>query len=260
MKLRGSSITILALLVVSAGCRSTRPIISDDAASGSDFPNHSVEEIQNRLQQHPVDLNAYSAESALSIRSPIRSGSFAASVQHVKNDSLLISISPGLGIVAVRALVTPDSFYVHDRINRELTVGGIQDMQKMLPLPVSSEMLYASMLGLIEPDPALRWQLSQSGNYYLLKDESGRISYMVDPVLWRVVRYEERSAAGELVEERTFSEFESFEGMYLPRRLTFRRPGDETSASLFYRKLSVNPSDMKIEFQVSSSVPRISFR
>ena len=206
---------------------------------------------------NPID--AYKAESALSVRSPVQSGSFSASIQHRKNDSLLISISPGLGIVAVRALVTPDSFYIHDRINKELSSGSIETMRRLLPLPVTSSALYASMLGLLEPDVSENWQLTANREYYIIKDPQERISYTIDPLLWRVLRYEERDAAGNLIEERTFSEFEAHDGVYLPRRLTFRRPGDDTAASLYYRKLTVNPQELSLDFKVNPSVKRTSF-
>lgn len=210
----------------------------------------------SRLSQ-PID--AYQAESALSVRSPVQSGSFSASIRHRKNDSLLISISPGFGIVAVRALVTPDSFYVHDRINKELAYGSIETMRRLLPLPVTSSALYAAMLGLLQPDSLENWQLTASREYYIIKDSQERVAYTIDPLLWRVLRYEERDAAGNLIEERTFSEFEAFDGVYLPRRLTFRRPGDDTAASLYYRKLTVNPPELSLDFNVNASVKRTSF-
>lgn len=259
MPIRIFTFFIFVSIALLAGCSSSRSTtVPVDEPAG--YPNHSISQIERLLDQYPYELRSYEAEAALSLRSPIRSGSFSAEVRHNKDDSLLLAISPGLGIVVVRALVTSDSFFVHDRINKELTVGALRDLQRLLPLPVTPDALYASMLGLLQPDPATPWELSATNGYYQLKDQSGRTSFLIDPAFWRVVRYEERSATGDLVEERTFSDFESFEGIYLPRRLTFRRPGDETAASLYYRKLSINPTDMNIDFKVGSSVPRISFR
>ena len=261
MLLSTRSIHIVALIsfVFFAGCSGSRSTVKKDNIPAG-FPNHSIGQILDLLAQDPHAVDAYKAESALSVRSPIRSGSFSATIQHLRNDSLLISISPGLGIVAVRTLVTPDSFFIHNRIDKELTLGAIRDLQRLLPLPVSAEILYATMLGRIVPETNGNWILSSNNQYYFLKAEDNRFSYTIDPTVWRVVRYEERSPNDELVEERTFSEFESFDGMYLPRRLTFRRPGDDTAASLFYRKISINPTDLNLSFQVDASVPRLTFR
>lgn len=203
-----------------------------------------------------VPVDAYLAESSLSIKTPARSGSFNASISHRKNDSLMITISM-LGIQGVKTLITPDSFYVHDRINKELTIGGIEKLQRILPLPVTSESLYASMLGLLEPESRSTLELSADSRYYTLSVAEQNKKFMIDPAYWRIVRYEERSDDGSLIEERTFSEFDDIEGVYLPRRLTFRRPVDDMSASIYYRDININPRSISFDFEVNPSVERI---
>ncbi len=148
---------------------------------------------------------------------------------------------------------------MHDRINKELSIGTIGDMQRLLPLPTDAEILYNSMLGLWAPESTENWELTADKGYYVLKEPGHRQIIFIDPIYWRVVRYIQNNPDGSLLEERTFSEFEDFDGMYLPRRLTFRRPGDDTSASLYHRKLTLNPSALTFDFQVSNSVRRSHF-
>ncbi|MDZ4702074.1 MAG: DUF4292 domain-containing protein [Rhodothermales bacterium] len=239
-----------------AGCSGPRSAAIEPAASG--FPYHSLDQIQTALADAlPATIHSYRAETALSVRSPAQSGSFSANIVHRENDSLLISVSPGFGIVAVRALITPDSVFVHDRINRELTYGSILEVGQFLPLPTDPAGLYQAMLGLLAPELTIAWVLSNAGGLYILKTPDGRRSYTIDPAAWRVVRYEERNGEGGLLEERTFSEFERYTDGYLPRRLTFRRPEDDTAASLYYRKLTLNPPDLRFDFSVTGSVRRI---
>lgn len=230
-----------------------------DANMPAGFPNHNYSEIIQLISDQPLNIAGYQSESALAVKSPMQSGSFSASISHKKNDSLQISISPGLGIVAVKALITPDSFYVHDRINKELGIGTLQDMQRLLPLPTDPTSLYSAMLGLWIPESSSSWELSADKGYYILKEPDNRRTMFIDPIFWRIVRYVEHDAQGELVEERTFAEFEDYDGIYLPRRLTFRRPGDDTSASLYHRKLTINPSALAFDFNVSKSVRRFNF-
>ena len=242
------------------GCSSSRGVLDSGGGDSTGFPNHTVEQIREQVGRLRIPVEAYQAESSLSVRSPYQSGSFSADIQHRANDSLLISISPGLGIVAVKMLITPDSFFVYDRINKELSVGSLASMQAMLPLPLTPAALFDSMLGLLTPEAGTAWTLSSNKNHYIMNDSSDRLSYTIDPVLWRVLRFEERDDAGELVEERTFTEFEDYDGVYLPRRLTFRRPGDDTAASLYYRKLTVNPVSLSFDFDVAPSVKRTSIQ
>ena len=239
-----------------SACSGSRPVFDSDVELPEGFPDHSLEQIQQHLATLPVAVDSYKAESALSVRTPARSGNFSASISHRKNDSLLISISM-LGIQGVKTLVTPDSFYVHDRINKELTIGGIGSLQRILPLPATSESLYATMLGLLTPDNLSSLELSSDPRYYTISIPDQYKKFTIDPVYWRVVRYEERSPSGSLIEERTYAEFDNIEGVYLPRRLTFRRPGDDTAASIYYRDLNINPNKLSFDFNVDSSVDRI---
>ena len=255
MKKYYTAAVIFAICFISA-CSGSRPVFDSDVDLPEGFPNHSLEQIQQNLTTLSVPIDSYKAESALSIRTPARSGNFSASISHRKDDSLLISISM-LGIQGVKTLVTPDSFYVHDRINKELTLGRLESLQSILPLPVTSESLYASMLGLLSPENLGTLELSSDPRYYTIAIPEENKKFTIDPVYWRVVRYEERSSSGSLIEERTFSEFDDIEGVYLPRRLTFRRPMDDTAASLYYRDLNINPRSISFDFDVRSSVKRI---
>jgi hypothetical protein len=246
----------LALTLFALGCRTTRPAVEPPPADR--FPNHTMDEVRLALASaQPIAVAAYRAETALSLRSPAQSGSFSAEIRHRANDSLLISVSPGFGIVAVRALITPDSVFIHDRINKELAFGSVEAVGKFLPLPTDPSVMYQAMLGSLEPDSSVDWQLSSAGAYYRLADPAGRRAYTIDPQHWRVVRYEERDGAGGLVEERTFSEFERYTTAYLPRRLTFRRPADDTAAILYYRSITLNPPDLEFDFRIGSSVRRV---
>ena len=249
------SFFVLFALLLSA-CSGSRPTFNTDAEVPEGFPNHSLQDIQSSLNALTVPVDAYIAESSLSVKTPARSGNFNASISHRKNDSLLITISM-LGIQGVKTLVTPDSFYVHDRINKELMIGGIQSLKKVLPLPVTSETLYSSMLGLLAPEDEGQLDLTADKRYYTISIADQNKKFMIDPAFWRVVRYEERADDGSLIEERTFSEFDDVEGVYLPRRLTFRRPGDDMSASIYYRDININPRKISFDFNVNPSVERI---
>ena len=249
--------TLFIIAITLASCSGSRKSIDTPAELPSEFPNHTLAQIYSNLNRLSVPLHSYEAETSLTVRSPARNGSFSAKIWHRENDSLLINVSPGFGIVAVKTLITPDSFFVHDRINRELTVGQLASLQSILPLPVTSEDIYASMLGLLAPEESDDWDLKSDSRYYTLSGSMSNQSYFIDPVYWRVVRYEERSSSGSLIEERTFSEFENVEGVYLPRRLTFRRPGDKTSASIYFRDMNINPNALSFDFNVSPSVKRI---
>jgi hypothetical protein len=79
----------------------------------------------------------------------------------------------------------------------------------------------------------------------LTSDAGGRERRLVvDPSRWRALRYTERAADGTLLEERAFSQFGRFARLFLPRRVELRRPPQNSSASVRYRDLTLNPATL----------------
>ena len=154
----------------------------------------------------------------------------------------------------MRVLVTPDSFYVYDRIKKRLTYGSRRSAAAALPAALTVEDIFGNLTGTLLPSPAVEWDVEPDSSYYHLTN--ARRTYVVDPATWRVVRYEEHNRSGQLVDQRLFSAFDRFGDLYLPRRLVFRRPQEETTAALYYRDITLNPEQLQFDLRVSSSAER----
>jgi len=243
--------------LVLAGCGSSQPATDIRTAVPSAFPNHSVEAIQRLLPAPSDSLATLQLRSGMTVRSPEQSGSFSAELRYRRADSLYMTISPGFGIEAARLLVTPDSFYLYNRIERSLTLGSVSDAERVLPLPVDSAAVLPNLLGMLQPDPDVAWERTTSGDLYRLTAPDGRARYFIDPTLWRVVRYEMRDGEGALIEDRTFSDFDRVDGIVIPRRVVFRRPQDNASATLTVRDLTVNRTDLSFALNVRDDVRRV---
>lgn len=251
--LAGSALALALLLTgCSSGAETTR---SRDLPVA--FPNHSVQQMHQRIVVPTDTLLSYAATARLMLDAPQQSGRFTARVRQRRNDSLYMSISPGFGVEAARMLVTADSFFVYDRINQRLAFGSVQAAQQRMPLPITSEAVFENMMGILAPDPSVSWQIEADEAYYYLTDPSGQRTYTIDPSIWRVVRYEERTPGGEVNEVREFADYDAFGGVMLPRRLTLRRPRDEASASLYYEDLALNPESLSFELRVGDNVQRV---
>jgi len=191
------------------------------------------------------------------VRAGGRSVSASADVRHARGDSLYMTVSPGMGIEAARVLVTADSFYVYDRINQELTYGSLAYATQFLPVPLQPEDAFLILLGLAPPDADTDWTLEAASSQYLLRSVEGDQLAVVDPSIWRIVRYEQRTPTGDLIEERRYSEFSRMDGLFLPRRIIVRRPQDQANAILYYRDLTLNPNPLTFPFRVKDGVKRI---
>lgn len=250
----------VGLALVLAGCGTSQPATDIRTAVPSAFPNHSVEAIWGFLPTPNDSLTTLRLRSGMTVRSPEQSGSFSAELRYRRADSLYMTISPGFGIEAARLLVTPDSFYLYNRIERSLTLGSVSDAERVLPLPVDSAAVLPNLVGMLQPDPDIAWERTTSGELYLLTAPDGRQRYFIDPTLWRVVRYELRDDVGTLIEDRTFREFDRIGGLVVPRRIVFRRPQENASATLTIRDLAFNRSDLSFALNVRDDVRRIPIR
>lgn len=167
-----------------------------------------------------------------------------------RDDSLYMSISPGLGIEAVRVLVTPDSAFVYDRIDNRVRYGSNEDAAAMLPVPLDLEVLAGALLGRTAPEGSVAWDVDAEGERYVLTSPANDERYVVDPTLWRVVHYERLDVAGRVLEERRFEDFSDVDGVVLPRRLVFRFPEDGTTVVMTYRDIDLNPPALSFDLRV----------
>ncbi len=247
---------LLTCAFLAAGCSGPRPPELAREVPGA-FPNHTLRQIQTRIARSTDTLRAFEATARLRIASPQQSGRFNATLRGRRGDSLFVSISPGLGIEAARALVTPDSFFVYDRINGRLTYGALADAAGQLPAPLLSGTVFENLTGIAAPEADVEWSLAADSSRYRLRSPDGRRTYTVDPAFWRVTRYVERAPGGAVVEERRFSAFDDFGGLVLPREVVLRRPQEETTVSAYYRRLTPNPGALSFDLDVPASAEHV---
>ncbi len=246
-----------ALLFLSAGCSGPKPADLQREVPEA-FPNHTFSEIRKNILVGTDTLTGFKAKARLEMDTPEQSGRFGASLRQRRADSLLLSINAGLGLEAARILVTPDSFFVHERLMRSrLTYGALADAGEELPAPLATGDVFDNLLGLVAPEDGVAWQVSADGENYRVSDASGQLTYTVDPALWRVTRYEERTESGALVEERVFSEFDRIGGVVVPRQVLFRRPADDVSVAISYRDLTLNPKGLDFPFRIDDGTERV---
>lgn len=243
------------LLIVSCSS-SARTASTPGLPSG--FPDHSSTQIRNFILTGSDSVASYSAKARITVQSPNQNRTFNAVVRHRRSDSLFMRFSL-FGIEGGRLLLTRDSVFFYDTRRSVLRVGPVQEVQSIFPAPVSSEDFFQNMLGLIAPNPSTPWSVSADSSLYYFSGPSDQTRYTVDPMRWRVVRYEKRAQRGNVVEKRLFSNFRSVEGLQLPSRVIFERPNSNLRAMVRYQEMTLNPTDLSFALGVPSQVPRRPF-
>ncbi len=258
--LRAAAALAVVTLIVLAACASPRPAADVRTDMPAEFPEHSAEQIGTLLPSPSDTVQSIRLRAGMNIRSPEQNGSFSASLNYRRADSLYMTISPGLGIEAGRVLVTPDSVFIYNRIDRSLAYGSIDDADAVVPIPVDSAAVLPNLLGMLTLDRGKSWNVTADEERYRLDSADGTERYYVDPTLRRVVRYEKRDGNGTLIEDRTFSDFQRMGGVVVPQRILFRRPQERTTATLNLRELEVNATDLSFALRVRDTAQRIPIR
>ncbi len=261
MKVIKTSLTCISyclVLLVLSSCGGTKSMVITDELP-SNFPDHSLTQILNSMDAGADSLHSFTAKASISVRSPGESLSFSSDMSHRRSDSLYMTIKPALGIEAARALVTPDSFFVYDRIKKKLYYGDIDKAGEYLPGPMSDDDVFGSLLGL--PDLNDRdWQVSADSAHYFLTDTVNFERYTIDPRIWRVTRFDKTNSANEVIEYMTYSDFDRLDGFILPRKMVYEHFEGEKAASIYYRSMDLNPSSLSMNFTASDSADPINVK
>ncbi len=246
-------LVVLALIVATAtGCAHT-PVVPDSPAAPTGFPNHSREQIVAAVAAAVAPIRAASADGTVAIKSgqldQDATFSLRARLTGRRSDSLTVVVRGPLGIEGGRGLVTADSLFGVDKINRVLYLGLASAAERYVPGAGSPEAAARAVLGLLVPESAVAWNVRADGTRYLLTGDIGggvRRVYSVDPALWRVVAVREYDRAGQLRGQQDLSGFEMVDGVPMPRRVHLAASGSEVTFE--HRRIAINPADLRLSF------------
>lgn len=245
----------LALVVVaglSAGCAPR--IVTDDPAPSGEFPHHSAPQVVAAVHAaaQAARLASYSMSGRITLESPQQHASGTLVLRQRQADTLWASVRGPLNLEVARALATPDSFFVHDRLQNVLLVGPVEAARQFFPGPAGIHELFDALTGLVRPDPAVRWFINASTldgvAIYWLTAPDGRARIAVDPVHWRVRRFERLAGSGSVIDRRLYSDFQLFDGHLLPARVQLSSPAEALALTIEDRRIELNPPMLRFPF------------
>ena len=112
------------------------------------------------------------------------------------------------------------------------------------------------------PDGAA-WTVAPADGHYTLvarRGDGSRRVLIVDPAIWRVVQAQEIDATNTVVADQAFSEFDTVEGVVMPRRVVLTAPDQGVRVTLEHRRLLLNPEDLRLRFRRPSGAEVIEIR
>ncbi|HLF34890.1 MAG TPA: DUF4292 domain-containing protein [Cyclobacteriaceae bacterium] len=129
-----------------------------------------------RLKVEEIEFDCFQARSKIKILDGNQSIN-ASAIIRIKNDSIIwISVTPSVGIEIFRAIITPDSVYIIDRLNREYKEFSIDSINNRLNFDLSYTMLESILLGNLVIPRQGNEKVMREGNYYRLRQHDNRFS------------------------------------------------------------------------------------
>lgn len=139
-RLNTSKLIILTLIIL-AGCKGPG-ILSPKRA-----PRLSTEKVLQRIEENQPEYQWMSARFSGNANWEGRSQNISGTLRIQKDQAIFVSIAPLLGIEVARALVTPDSVKIVNRLESTYYLGNINILNRMFNTDVDFYMLQALFMG-----------------------------------------------------------------------------------------------------------------
>ncbi len=140
-KIKSSYLFIIILLLMVAGCRSTRKIIKEP------LKEEGIDYLFEQLKSNELAYDYFNAKFNLDYKIDKKKTEFKGQIRIKKDSMIWVSFSPALGIEAARMLITNDSVKFINRINKTYFVGDYEYLNEYLETNVDYDVLQALIIG-----------------------------------------------------------------------------------------------------------------
>lgn len=167
--LRTAGLICVAFFVACKPIREVMPFRGEIPARG---PEKLMEQL---LANRITDVRYYSAKASVELKDSTGSRSFKAHVRCVTDSAAWISVVPALGIEVARALLTPDSLKVMDKLGDQYWVGDTAAAKRKFGLAPELSLFQQALLGMpIGLDPDEKYKSDREDGQYTLTSKERR--------------------------------------------------------------------------------------
>jgi len=257
-KYKNNSVRLFVLIFTAAGllaCSSSRKAVKEP------IKEQGAEYLVSKLKEHELKYQQFSAKFNATYEVDQKQTSVSGNLR-IENDSIIwISISPALGIEAVRFMLTPDSIKYLNRISNTYLLQGFDYINKLLNKSMDFDMAQAFLTG---NDFSLydlsSFKASVENREYKLNTVNRRkirrsVRRSDDnisiPIQYIWLNSENFKISKVMIKEAerdsrrfiaTYSEFKEVDGRIIPSELEFKAETDEKKIliKIVYSRIQIN--------------------
>ncbi len=172
-------------------------------------------------------------------------------------DSLIwMSITPGLGVEVARIMLTPDSVFFMDRINKKYKIMGFEELQKSYQFELDFNMIQAVILGnLILPYSRQGLKKHPDGYSYQQKSQDIVINSFIDQASGKLERFDATDLRNDNSISVNYGDFTLVGEETLPYKIeanfqTNSGPSSRTNVEIGYTKAEIEEQSLNFPFSI----------
>lgn len=163
-----------SILLLSA-CRVPRAIIGEKHRDSDLHARSAGDLLDALLADGASSIRYFSAKADVSLETATDKRSFKAHLRVVRDSAAWLSITPALGIEVARAVLTPDSLLLIDKIHDTYWTGDTAEAQARFGVQPSLKLLQDALVGLaIGIDPEEKYRSDREDGMYTLTSKEKR--------------------------------------------------------------------------------------
>jgi len=197
----------------------------------------------DRIVVNEADFDYLSAKAKISFEDGAKNISGVANIRMRKDSVLWISLSPGFGVEVVRAMVTIDSAFVIDKINKKFLSFSFESLSKKFDFDLNFNLIQSVILGnLIYPYK--RERLVKENEVYTCNQQVDQFQFenIIGASTMKLEKLKVNDANTQNSISVTYSDFQRVQEQVLPFLI---------KTQFDYAKQDKSPTKMGIEFKQS---------
>jgi hypothetical protein len=231
--------------------------ISCKRPPANNAPNAQREEIEKFIVQE-VDFKYFSSRAKINFKDE-KNDINTTVIFRIKKDSIIwLTVTPGLGIEAIRCLIRPDSIFIIDKLNNKYSEYGLDYLKSTLNIDVSFHNLQAMIVGNLPFAKSYSDKLTKDSTFYLLQQKAKNSSIdnhvrIVSMKLEKLLITETSTNNNLAIEYDNFAPLETYIFPYsnlINLNYTSDKVTNKTSITVNHNKVEISDKALNFPFNV----------
>lgn len=215
---------------------------------------------KKKLNVSELNFEYFQGKSKIKYDDGIDNFNASANIRIKKDSIIWVSLSPGIGMEVVRAIIRQDSVFVIDRINKTFSALTFDSLESKFNIKLNFKMLQSLLLGNLIEERQKDDRITKNEGYFVLKQNIGNlfINNFINAKTMKIERVAVVEQPSLNTMEINYNDFQFVDQYLLPfesnLQLHYKEDNVESSntpeVNISYNRISLDDKKMKFPFNV----------